>query len=393
MVKHMKAEKLEQELIKTIRDLNIKNAIKSMPVYTLGEMLEIGSLNDLKYLAKAYKVRGCTKMSKAGLIAAISSELTDIDRMKEMLYIIDEIQFGFFKEVASRKYIQDDLVPVRVYAIMNLLGYIQCYYYEGKIKFVMPEEVKKLFKSLGNTDFYKEKEYFDLLNNYARAATSLYGIIPEEDFVELFNSQNEMKTTFDEIFYVLIKFISLDSGYCFYEEFIVSDEYEEDDFKDVHTDYSKMKTKPRYTPPKEEFLKYADYNYFEKTPQLVDLENYINQYLSDDTEKTMEIIDDIQLLCTQEADFQEIIDALESYDIMLKDFKQVQEFVQYITDVMNNTRLWSNNGHTPRELSGKLRRTNLKLLPSEPVKSKKIGRNDPCPCGSGKKYKKCCGGE
>lgn len=25
--------------------------------------------------------------------------------------------------------------------------------------------------------------------------------------------------------------------------------------------------------------------------------------------------------------------------------------------------------------------------------SKKIGRNDPCPCGSGKKYKKCCGAE
>ncbi|HHW23437.1 MAG TPA: hypothetical protein GXX26_11250 [Clostridiaceae bacterium] len=21
----------------------------------------------------------------------------------------------------------------------------------------------------------------------------------------------------------------------------------------------------------------------------------------------------------------------------------------------------------------------------------KIGRNEPCPCGSGKKYKKCCG--
>jgi len=25
------------------------------------------------------------------------------------------------------------------------------------------------------------------------------------------------------------------------------------------------------------------------------------------------------------------------------------------------------------------------------VKGKKIGRNDPCPCGSGKKYKHCCG--
>jgi len=26
-----------------------------------------------------------------------------------------------------------------------------------------------------------------------------------------------------------------------------------------------------------------------------------------------------------------------------------------------------------------------------PIQSVKIGRNDPCPCGSGKKYKKCCG--
>jgi yecA family protein len=28
----------------------------------------------------------------------------------------------------------------------------------------------------------------------------------------------------------------------------------------------------------------------------------------------------------------------------------------------------------------------------EPVESTKIGRNEPCPCGSGKKYTKCCGG-
>jgi len=28
---------------------------------------------------------------------------------------------------------------------------------------------------------------------------------------------------------------------------------------------------------------------------------------------------------------------------------------------------------------------------SPPVRVDKVGRNDPCPCGSGKKYKKCCG--
>ncbi|MEA4847920.1 MAG: SEC-C metal-binding domain-containing protein, partial [Clostridiaceae bacterium] len=25
------------------------------------------------------------------------------------------------------------------------------------------------------------------------------------------------------------------------------------------------------------------------------------------------------------------------------------------------------------------------------IKAREPGRNDPCPCGSGKKYKKCCG--
>ncbi|MGD8450660.1 MAG: SEC-C metal-binding domain-containing protein [Phycisphaerae bacterium] len=36
-------------------------------------------------------------------------------------------------------------------------------------------------------------------------------------------------------------------------------------------------------------------------------------------------------------------------------------------------------------------------IPDVPVEQAKkehtVGRNDPCPCGSGKKYKKCCGKE
>ena len=34
-----------------------------------------------------------------------------------------------------------------------------------------------------------------------------------------------------------------------------------------------------------------------------------------------------------------------------------------------------------------------KSVQKKPVVNKgaKVGRNDPCPCGSGKKYKKCCG--
>lgn len=34
--------------------------------------------------------------------------------------------------------------------------------------------------------------------------------------------------------------------------------------------------------------------------------------------------------------------------------------------------------------------TEGEMVKSQPIKADKIGRNDPCSCGSGKKYKKCC---
>jgi len=52
------------------------------------------------------------------------------------------------------------------------------------------------------------------------------------------------------------------------------------------------------------------------------------------------------------------------------------------------------NVQTPDKMERKrvAKPISTKNKPQQPiVKGKKIGRNDPCPCGSGKKYKKCCG--
>jgi preprotein translocase subunit SecA len=77
--------------------------------------------------------------------------------------------------------------------------------------------------------------------------------------------------------------------------------------------------------------------------------------------------------------------------------KNISEVLQLVINLANNTRIWENNGYTPNEIFEKYEKPNLRPLPTESfsgvVKSKKIGRNDPCPCGSGKKYKKCCLGK
>jgi SEC-C motif-containing protein len=46
-----------------------------------------------------------------------------------------------------------------------------------------------------------------------------------------------------------------------------------------------------------------------------------------------------------------------------------------------------------KKINGEWRFIDGKIFGPDPVRRDhpKIGRNDPCPCGSGKKYKKCCG--
>jgi preprotein translocase subunit SecA len=51
---------------------------------------------------------------------------------------------------------------------------------------------------------------------------------------------------------------------------------------------------------------------------------------------------------------------------------------------------WARKGLTPEEIDAE-KELLENTKPVEPIKAEdEPGRNDPCPCGSGKKYKKCC---
>ena len=63
-----------------------------------------------------------------------------------------------------------------------------------------------------------------------------------------------------------------------------------------------------------------------------------------------------------------------------------------VMELASSIRIWKNNGYTPHEIYEKFEKPDVKLLPKKTseMNKEKVGRNDPCPCGSGKKYKKCC---
>lgn len=56
---------------------------------------------------------------------------------------------------------------------------------------------------------------------------------------------------------------------------------------------------------------------------------------------------------------------------------------------VNDVPKWENAGYSPSELME--RETKRRTFYNEDGRPRRVGRNEPCPCGSGKKCKKCCG--
>lgn len=77
---------------------------------------------------------------------------------------------------------------------------------------------------------------------------------------------------------------------------------------------------------------------------------------------------------------------IEGFDMFQELIKSIkQDTIKYIFNV-------SINRIPQREKVAEPVTTNAEGSSRKPiVKEEKVGRNDPCPCGSGKKYKKCCG--
>ncbi|MBM7866731.1 preprotein translocase subunit SecA [Heliobacterium gestii] len=86
----------------------------------------------------------------------------------------------------------------------------------------------------------------------------------------------------------------------------------------------------------------------------------------------------------------------EAYSMFQEMIASVQEeFLRYmfrVSVVVAQAEPVAQEAEEERTLKNAVENRSDDSLPKEPVKAEpQIGRNDPCPCGSGKKYKKCCG--
>ncbi|RCX20709.1 SEC-C motif-containing protein [Fontibacillus phaseoli] len=391
---------MEIEFNEMMEQTNIQYAIVGEMNTSLRGILGELTKTRTSSLAKAHDISGRSKMKQDELTKAVLEQITDPGRLESALFMLDTEEWTVFESLYANPFVQDNYYPYGYYRFLLDHGLVFTFFYQGKLYLVMPDEVKKTYAQLNAPVFEKNRSRRALVYEYILALTNLYGVYATDKLEEIFNGQNasqplaagELDDYLEHFLQREQKFVLNEDEDCLMDAGLV-DHGGEDELQSL---LQSIQGKPYYVPDKIELLKYADDGYFEMTPQLEALASYVVNQMHQEEEMVQYLIDDIQLACSMGQPLQELIYEFERRDLVFDNPKQAQQVIGLVVDVQNNTRLWSNCGHTPKELGNAMNlqgaRPALALAGgNSPVKAEKIGRNDPCPCGSGLKYKKCCG--
>lgn len=401
-----KLQALEVRLKELTREMNRQYAFQSKVLTSLPDILSLYTKKELYHLATAYEIAGRSKMNKEELVRAVAAACCEPGNMKRNLLRLDKEQWAFFMRVLRAECLVDDEVHPRDYMEASLYGLIFNFYHGGEVTYIVPAEIKDAVSCIDLDQLKVIHDRYQLVIQYVKALVNLYGAYLPDQLIEIFNSQNEEPLTEEELFSILDLYLQATQKFDMLGPYIVDVYYTSGEPKEqekFHELLERTEGKPYYVPERDELLKYASDDYYEITPQLKALKAYVLKHLHGDEQMVDALIDDIQFRCWMEAPLQEIFWEFERRKIYFDYEKQIREIVPLIIDVYNHTRLRSNRGYTPNELSkitgrGTLYNSGIpmdiqhrgKVVPLRRSGSK-IGRNDPCPCGSGKKYKKCCG--
>ena len=370
-------------------------AIQGEIVTGLSDMLKKLIQIDLHYIAEKYGIKQLSKISNLEIIARLLKLMTDRKKIEEILMVASPDEFDLFLKILDMDSLDIDEMSYESYAFPTEYGIIFSFYHEERRYLVVPDEIKDIFRNINKAVFTKHRERYQLFCKYIKALCNFYGAFEPEQFINIFNTFNRDSTDLAEFNKIYQKLILKRQDFFNHGKYILGEYFGNVSYDEMDSFVEKIKDKPYYIPGKEELLKRSDDYHFEMTLKLTALKDYILNNMCKNEEIVDSLIKNIELLCFTEHPLYEVIYEFKRNGLLFESTKQLNILISLLTDVYNNTRRWGNRGYTAKEISENFNEnaffvTGIPIGELDDVIFKRVGRNDPCPCGSGKKYKKCC---
>ena len=346
-------------------------------------------------IRKKLNLKGISSLNKAALAAELERLIPQ--NIEKFFNILDQERYELVQSICANNGIAvaDDFSLSKVEALMEF-GVIYLGIYDNQKILTIPTELIEIFEQQDQARLesivQRNQEWIQLTNGmlYYYGAleitivSKIEAILKQEiDSYDYFAVINEASAYYGRIQSDLLGF---------------SDERVFDPHK-LLNEHNKRTDLAFYPFTKKQLLKAGEPDYIDKTPAMKKFIQLLMEQHNLEEEFADEVAYQFTNMINADISPSMMMQFVQS-SIEISSFESMQQIATEIMTLSNNTRMWTLKGHMPSELL-KEEQKHLNPLPTDDGKSpknnvvdirshKKIGRNKPCPCGSGKKYKKCC---
>lgn len=344
---------------------------------SLESLLEKMTKEELVRVAKRYSIKGLTALKKAEVVERIKTIV--LEKYEQALSIIDEDTLKFIEDLidnnGQKVYECNDIVYSNY---LRNRGLVFTGTISDELFVILPKEMMELFREKINKELYQKAR----LNK--EIIRSIAGMIYYYGVMDINNIKDTLEKVFLSEFDIdFIKALALNGEELGYDYVIDEEVVYHIDVEDVEKlmQAQQLCSSDYYKFDKKSLIKAGEPDYIEENKQAEKLKKVFKELFVIDNNILREEMDSFIIAIKNEMSKEEAIECfLEAYEI---ESEEEKEIFKYELDIFaKSIKRWTLKGNSENEIKKNEQRV---------VNESKIGRNDPCVCGSGKKYKKCCG--
>lgn len=332
-------------------------------------------------------VTGASTLKKEPLAKLLTEKITSFTQ--NWLPSVTEEQYQLFQRfIKADGLLRDDelnLTPLQTDYLRGL-GFIAAGTLEDKLCWYMPTEILASVKKAAGT---KLKKRASLNTKVLQCATGLlyyYGVL---DYTQLhrlaakYFAATEQLSFFDFMGVVIngaswTEGLATDDQFAYYPLAFEPEKLAEAQLADSKHTYAELPAESVFAAGS------GALDYLEPTPAYEALSAYLQQEQGLGADEAKAVLLETYIDVQTCVDYDKIVAGFSARcPKKIKKDKANQLIGLWVTGM----RLWVLKGHSSQEASEQ--QTDSRIVPFF-GKRAKVGRNEPCPCGSGKKYKKCC---
>ena len=412
----------------------------------LREYLTEYTKEELLDQARSFEIRKCSGLRKADLIDRIVDNFCTEEMLRSRLACLTKEQMDLFRKAC----ISPTAVSVNeVVDAMQLYRYWIGYFEEPTDRFCVFEDVAVAFSKVDDESFRRKQCRKGWMVKCIHFFIQYYGIAPIEVIYEMY--RQKMKCSIDEMIEMLWEMpVDIVESCLFTMDRIGMKGWPKENplysekgifvhlqlFEDEEFDYllRQQKDKDFYIPSAQQIDEICRIGYEASSSEYKKLESFFIKKLRLPYEQAVTWCLQVWANSYEGESPLKIINKMTEANIEFEE-KMINELLELVMAAHNNTRMKENRGYKPSEMARKMPIDKMPTivpasskaaailmdaapqlqamgvpvdlngntdvihttmfprgLSEEPIRvEKKIYPNDPCPCGSGKKYKKCCG--